>query len=155
VRDMQNDLLSHFSRASDAQQFIELVPSALDVVDRYVETLRSQTVPLNKLLVTRSITQKLDEYRQFNDGVAALMQLDEEGFEVNPGEAIRYLICDCRSKDPKRRVKIDSFITGDEGYDVDAYVDLLLRGVEGMLLPFGYDKERLADIFGPRSPRGP
>ena len=155
VRDMQNDLLSHFSKASDAQQFIELVPSALDVVDRYVETLRSQTVPLNKLLVTRSITKKLDEYRQFNYGVAALMQLDEEGFEVNPGEAIRYLICDCRSKDPKRRVKIDSFITGDEGYDVDAYVDLLLGGVEGMLLPFGYDKERLAEIFGARSPREP
>jgi DNA polymerase elongation subunit (family B) len=124
-------------------------------VDRYVETLRSQTVPLNKLLVTRSITKKLGEYRQFNDGVAALMQLDEEGFEVNPGEAIRYLICDCRSKDPKRRVKIDSFITGDEGYDVDAYVDLLLRGVEGMLLPFGYDKKRLAEIFGARSPREP
>lgn len=154
VRDMQNDLLSHFSRAADARQFIELVPTALEVADRYVEALRSQTVPLNKLLVTRSITQKLEEYRQFNDGVAALVQLDEEGFDVNPGEAIRYLICDCRSKDARKRVKIDSFITGDERYDVDAYVDLLLRGVEGMLLPFGYDREKLSEIFHARRPRG-
>ena len=153
VRDMQNDLLAHFSRASDAQQFIELLPSALDVVDRYVEDLRSRTVPADKLLLTRSVTQKLDEYRQFNDGVAALMQLDGEGFDVNPGEAVRYLICDCRSRDPGKRVKIDAFLRGDEEYDVDAYVDLLLRGAEGMLLPFGYDKERLAGMFGARNPR--
>jgi len=153
VRDMQNELLTHFSKASDSQQFVELVPSALEIVKDYVETVRSQTVPLNKLLMTRRISQGLGEYEQFNDSVSALMQLDCEGFEVNPGEAVRYLICDCRSKDPKRRVKVDSFISGDEEYDVDAYVELLLRGVEGMLLPFGYDKERLSAMFNAKNPR--
>lgn len=154
VRDMQNDLLEHFSVASDSQQFLGLLPSALGVVEGYVESLRSGTVPLAKLLLTRNVTQRLEDYRQFNDGVAALMQLDQEGFEVNPGEAVRYMICDCRSRDPRQRVKIDSFITGDEEYDTDAYIDLLLRGAEGMLLPFGYDKARLAEIFGARNPRG-
>ncbi len=153
VRDMQNDLLEHFSKASDSQQFIELVPSSLGVVDGYVEALRSGTVPLGKLMITKRVSQGLGDYRQFNDSVAALTQLDNEGFDVNPGEAVRFLICDCRSKDPDKRVKVDSFMSGDEEYDTEAYVDLLLRGVEGMLLPFGYDMERLSKVFGAVNPR--
>jgi len=153
VKEMQEDLLEHFAKASDSQQFIELIPSALDFVERYVEAIRSGTVPLNKLLITRRITQGLGDYRQFNDGVAALTQLDGEGFEVNPGEAIRYLVCDCKSRDPRKRVKVDSFVSGSEEYDVNVYVDLLLRGVEGMLLPFGYDIERLSEIYGSSNPR--
>jgi DNA polymerase elongation subunit (family B) len=153
VKDMQNELLQHFSKASDSQQFMELVQSTLGIVGEYVEALRSQTVPLRKLLMTRSVSQSLDEYSQFNDNVAALMQLDERGFKVNPGEGVRYLVLDCKSKDHNKRVKIDSFLSGDEAYDVEAYVDLLLRGVEGMLSPFGFDKEKLSEIFGARNPR--
>lgn len=153
VRDMQNDMLAHFSKASDSQQFLEMIPSAMEIVDGYVEAARSGTVPPDKLLITRRISQGLDQYRQFNDGVAALMQLDGEGFDVNPGEAVRYLVRDCRSKDHRRRVTVGSFVSEDEGYDVDFYVDLLLRGTEGMLLPFGYDMLRLSTIFGAKNPR--
>lgn len=153
VKDMQAEQLTHFARASDSQQFIELIPSALEIVDRYVDAVRSGTVPLRKLLMTKRVSQGLGEYRQFNDSVAALAQLDIEGFDVNPGEAVRYLITDCRSKDPKKRVKVDSFVSGSEEYDVEAYVNLLLRGVEGMFLPFGYDMERLSEIFSSKNPR--
>ena len=153
VRDMQNDLLAHFSKASDSQQFIALIPSALAIVEEYIESVRSGTAPLNKLLITRRISQGLGEYQQFNDSVATLMQLDREGFEVNPGEEVRYVVCDCMSKDHGKRVKVDWFISGDEEYDVDFYVDLLLRGVEGMLLPFGYDLEKLSTTFGAKNPR--
>ncbi len=130
-----------------------MIPSALKIVDRYVDAVRSGTVPLRKLLMTKRVSQGLDDYRQFNDSVAALAQLDIEGFNVNPGEAVRYLITDCRSKDPKKRVKVDSFVSGSEEYDVEAYVDLLLRGAEGMLLPFGYNMERLSEIFSSKNPR--
>jgi DNA polymerase elongation subunit (family B) len=153
VRDMQNDMLAHFSKASDSQQFIGLIPSSLDIVDGYVEDVRSGTVPLSKLLMTKRVSQGLENYQQFNDSVAALMQLDGEGFEVNPGEAVRFLICDCKSKDPKRRVKVAPFMTGDEEYDAEAYVDLLLRGAEGLLLPFGYDLRHFSALFGSKSPR--
>jgi DNA polymerase elongation subunit (family B) len=153
VRDMQDAMLSHFSMASDAQQFIELVPSSLEVVSEFVDALRSGTVPLDKLLITRSISQGIGEYQQFNDGVAALMQLDGEGFEVSPGEAVRYLVRDSESKDHKRRVKVDSFISGDEEYDASFYTKLLLRGAEGLLLPFGYDLNRLYVLFGETRPK--
>ena len=153
VGDMQQELLAHFSKASDSQQFIELISSALDIVDGYVEAVRAGTVPLDKLLMTKRISQRVGDYQQFNDSVAALQQLDQEGFEVNPGEAVRYIICNRKSKDSKERVKVESFMTGSEEYDPEAYVDLLLRGTEGMLLPFGYGRERLSGIFGAAPPR--
>lgn len=147
VKDLQSDLLEHFSQASNSKEFMELLPSSLDIVGEYVEALRSGTVPLDKLLMTRRVSQGLDEYRQFNDSAAALAQLDDEGFGLNPGEAVRYLICDRGSRDPWKRVRVESFIAGDEEYDIDAYVELVLRGAEGMLLPFGYDLERLSGLF--------
>ena len=153
VRDMQGELLELFSKAADSQQFVELLPSAMGVVDDYVDAVRSQTVPLEKLLITRRISQRLEEYSQFNDGLAALMQIDAEGFDGNPGEAVRYLVQDCKSKDPRRRVKVDSFISGSEDYDVEAYLELLLRGVEVMLLPFGYDIEKLREEYDSLNPR--
>ena len=153
VKDMQNEMLSHLSKASDSQQFIELIPSALSIAQEYVETLRSGTVPLSKLLITRSISQGIGDYQQFNDGVAALMQLDGEGFDVSPGEAVRYLVRDSENKDHRKRVKVDSFISGDEEYDARFYTKLLLRGVEGLLLPFGYDLESLCGLFSERRPK--
>ena len=122
-------------------------------MQEYVDALRSGTVPLGNLLVTRSISQGLGEYRQFNDGVAALMQLDGEGFDVSPGEAVRYLVRDSESKDHRKRVKVDSFVSGDEEYDVSFYTKLLLRGAEGLLIPFGYDLENLCKIFGEKCPK--
>jgi DNA polymerase elongation subunit (family B) len=153
VREMQDEMLSHFSKASDSQQFIELIPSSIGIVEDYVDALRSGTVPLNRLLVTRSISQGIDQYKQFNDGTAALMQLDGEGFDVSPGEAVRYLVQDSQSKDHQMRVKVDSFISGDEVYDTSFYTKLLLRGVEGLLLPFGYSLENLCGLFGEKAPK--
>jgi DNA polymerase elongation subunit (family B) len=146
VRDMQSDLLAHFSRAEDAAGFAELVPSTLDVVGEYVEAVRAGTAPLEKLLVTRRVSQGIGEYRQFNDGVAALAQLDAEGFDVHPGETVRYVMQDRSSRDPTRRVKVEAFLGPRDGYDAEAYVDLVLRG-PGMLLPFGLDLGRLRGIF--------
>jgi DNA polymerase elongation subunit (family B) len=147
VKDMQQEMLGHFSKASDAQQFIQLIPGALDIVDEHVRAVRSQTVPLDKLLITKRVTRALGEYTQFNDNVAALTQLEEEGACVNPGEAVRYVVLDSSSRDPGRRVVVDQLIAGREEYDPEAYVDLALRGAESMLLPFGYSFEKLSGIF--------
>jgi len=148
VKDLQNEMLAHLSKASDSQQFVELIPSSLEIVDGYVEAVRSGTVPTEKLLMSKRVSQPLEEYAQMNDSVAALVQLDREGFEVNPGEGVRFVICDRSSRDPRKRVAVEQFMTGDERYDAEAYVDIVLRGAEGLLLPFGYDRERLSEFFG-------
>jgi DNA polymerase elongation subunit (family B) len=143
VRDMQSDMLAMLAKATDAREFVDAVPQALETLSDYVEAVRSQTVPVEKLLLRRRISKQIEDYEQFNDGVAALLQLRREGKEVNPGEAIRYVITDGDSRDDRTRVRVEALADDVAEYDSEAYVDLLVRAAETILLPFGYTREKL------------
>ncbi|UCE91230.1 MAG: hypothetical protein JSV90_07395 [Methanobacteriota archaeon] len=140
VRDMQSDMLSALAKASDATEFLEAVPEALEVMSDYVDSVRGRSVPLEKLLIRRRVSKSADDYEQFNDGLAVLMQLRREGAEVKPGETVRYVITDGGSRDDRARVRVEPLLIGDEEYDDEAYVDLLVRAAETMLLPFGHKR---------------
>jgi len=143
VRDMQSDMLALLAKAADAREFVDAVPQALGVLSDYVDAARSQTVPADRLLLRRRISKRIEDYEQFNDGLAALLQLRREGVEVNPGEAVRYVITDGDSRDEAARVRVEALAGDVVDYDPEAYVDLLVRAAETMLLPLGYTRERL------------
>ena len=148
VADMQRDMLARLSKADDSMMLAELVPEALEVVDGYVDDTLSGTVPVDRLLVTRRVSKPLGDYRQVNDAVAALDQLGSHGLEVNPGELLSYVITCRGSRDLGRRVRAEPFASEGE-YDPGAYVDLLLRAAETVLMPLGWDRARLlAEGFG-------
>ncbi|HIH00936.1 TPA: hypothetical protein HA259_02470, partial [Thermoplasmata archaeon] len=114
-----------------------------EVLSDYVDAARSQTVPVDKLLLRRRVSKQIGDYEQFNDGVAALLQLRREGKDVNPGEAIRYVITDGDSRDDRTRVRVEQLADDVTEYDSEAYVELLVRAAETLLLPFGYTREKL------------
>ena len=143
IEDLQQDMLKHLSRARDADEFRELVPSSLQVLDRYAEELRSGTVSRDRLIMRKSISRRLEEYVQFNDSVAALRQLHDQGFELQPGQAVEYLITDSKSKSSWQRVRAAPFLDGDERYDAERYVEFALRGASELLSPFGCSFEEL------------
>jgi DNA polymerase elongation subunit (family B) len=145
VRDMQSDMLAILARATDAREFMGTIPSALEVLSDYVDAARSQTVPIDKLLLRRRISKQIGDYEQFNDGLATLLQLRREGREVNPGEAVRYVITDGDSRDDRTRVRVEQLAEDMMEYDAEAYVDLLVRAAEALLLPFGYTREKLLE----------
>jgi DNA polymerase elongation subunit (family B) len=138
VEDLQQDMLHHLSPAEDARSFLELVPSALEVVDRYAEEVRSGGVSRDRLVMRKSISRRLEEYVQFNDSVAALRQLHDQGFDLQPGQAVEYLITDSKSRSSWQRVKAAPFLDGDERYDAERYVEFALRGAAELLSPFGW-----------------
>ncbi|MDH3365338.1 MAG: hypothetical protein OEM29_04975 [Thermoplasmata archaeon] len=145
VKEMQSEMLSLLAEASDAKEFRETIPAALEVLSDYVEAVRSQTVPLHKLLLRRRISKGIEDYEQFNDGLAVLKQLRREGATLYPGEAVRYIITDGISRDDRVRVRVEPLVSGDEEYDDEAYVNLLVRATETLFLPFGYTGERLRE----------
>ena len=93
----------------------------------------------------KSISRKLEEYVQFNDSVAALRQLRDRGFELQPGQSVEYLIMDSKSRSSWQRVRAAPFLDGDERYDAERYVDLALRGAAELLSPFGWNYQQLRD----------
>lgn len=145
VEDLQHDMLKHLSAAGDASTFRELMPSSLEVLDRCVEEVRSGTVSRDRLVMRRNVSKKLEEYVQFNDSVAALHQLHDRGFELQPGQSVEYLITDSRSGSSWQRVRAAPFLDGDERYDAERYVEFALRGAAELLSPFGWSFQALRD----------
>jgi DNA polymerase elongation subunit (family B) len=147
MKDAQADMLKALSKAGNSKEFIERIPECIGILKRYHDKIRDGDCALEDLVITKRISRTLDEYSVENDQVAALKQLKKRGFRVNPGEKIRFVICDSSTKDCTKRVKVAELLEGDEKYDAGKYIELLLRSGAGMLVPFGYDEEELRSLM--------
>jgi DNA polymerase elongation subunit (family B) len=148
MKDAQADMLKALSKAGCSKEFIERLPECVGILKRYHDKIRDGDCALEDLVITKRISKTLEDYSQENDQVAALKQLKKRGFRVNPGEKIRFVICDSSTKDCTKRVKVAELLDGNEKYDAGKYIELLLRSGAGMLVPFGYDEEELRSLMG-------
>jgi len=140
----QEELLDVLATAATKRELAGVVEGpALDVIRKYMNRLLDGECDPYDLVFSTRVTRTLDEYRVFNDRVAALTQLVDEGVTVHPGETVRYIILSHDSRDPKRRVRVLELMDGMEKYDKQEYLKHLLRYAASILLPFGYTEERL------------
>ena len=146
VKRLQGELLEGMARCVDGKEFLENIPTVLGTTRRLVEEIRSGTVPLEQLVITKRVSREVEEYSdRKNESLDALKQLKAAGFRVPPGEMIEYVVL---AKD--RRTRPAQFLDGDEAYDEGKYVDLVLRATSELLAPFGYDLERMrAEVARP------
>jgi DNA polymerase elongation subunit (family B) len=156
----QSSMLEVLRKAGNASEFKALIPRALQTLDEASRDLLSGRVPLEDLVITKIVTKPLEEYVVLNYTAAALRQMQERGFRAEPGEYIRYVITDRRSRDYRRKVRFAAFLQGDEEVDGWEYLRLLSRAGETLLSPFGYTEEdimqRLLESNGAaRTPREP
>jgi len=150
IKEAQREMLDELCRSKNSRDFKERIPGAIDIMLARAEELLDGYVPLERLLLTKRVSRRLEEYRQFNDSVAALMQMRERGFDIPPGKVVRFVICDSSTRDFRKRVGVDHFIQGDEGYDAMAYVDLLVRSAAELISPFDWDFDSLRAMIEPR-----
>jgi DNA polymerase elongation subunit (family B) len=80
-----------------------------------------------------------------------LKELKEKGIELAPGESIEYILVKNYSRKGQtselpQAKSYQGYAVGDE-YNVDEYGKLLLKAGEMLLLPFGYDWKKLAELF--------
>ena len=126
---------------------MKALPNAIAVLKGYAaRVLEGQSDP-NELVFTTRVSRTLEGYKVFNDQVAELAQMAQEGVEVNPGESVRYVILDHTSKNPNLRVKLAERLESGEQYDRYRYLELLLRVGESILRPFGYTEDKLQELL--------
>jgi len=147
IRKAQLDMLKIMAKADNSTEFMERIPEYIEVLKEYHDKLRDGDCELSDLIVTKRISKTLEDYSQFNDQVAVLKQFRSLGFEIQPGQKIRFIICDSSTKECMKRVKIAELIEENERYDAGKYIELLLRGGECMLAPFGYNEENLKELM--------
>ena len=142
----QEAMLGVLSEASTAAEFHERIPKAVDVLRVVAKRILDNAIPLREFVLTKSTTKSLDEYVVLTATVAALKQLKDRGFTVEPGESVRYVVTDMKSRDYAAKVKVAEFLEGSERVDKWEYIRLLCRSGQTLLAPFGYTEERLVDL---------
>jgi DNA polymerase elongation subunit (family B) len=143
VNKMEDRILRELAGARTAEEFKALLPRCVDLIRGTAKALRENRVPLADLVLTKTVTRKVDEYLVMTATVAALKQLKKRGFAVEPGEYVRYVILDETAKEVEAKVRPAQFLTGSEVPDARAYVRLICRAGETLFAPFGYTEERL------------
>jgi len=143
VRKAQEAMFDVLTRADNSEEFKALIPDAIDELKRHYAMVRRRECPVEDMIVSKRVSRTLEEYSVFNDQVAAMLQLKKQGMAIQPGQKLRFVICDSTTKDPGRRVRVAEMLDGDVNYDAGKYCDLLLRSGESILAPFGYTEERL------------
>lgn len=147
IKNAQVDMLKVLARANNSNEFLGRIPECIGVLRKYHDMIKSGDCELEDLVITKRISQTLEDYSQENDQVAALKQLRRYGFAVRPGEKVRYIICDSSTRECTKRVKVAELLGGDERYDAERYIELLLRAGEGLLSPFGYHETELREMM--------
>ncbi|MFX1566635.1 MAG: DNA polymerase domain-containing protein, partial [Promethearchaeota archaeon] len=146
IKQLQLDLLTCLAGAEDIDEMQQLLPHLLAIVKDYVDLLHSGGVTTDELAVTQNISRSPHEYQQqCSQAIAAELAI-RYGQDIHPGQTIKYVHTDSKSRHPLRRVALPHTSAATH-YDKDKYTELLLRATDTLLTPLGWNYERLAQHF--------
>lgn len=155
----QEAMLGELSLASNAAEFHERIPRAVNVLRWTAKRVLDRAIPVHQFILTKNVSRTLPEYVVLTATAAALKQMEKRGFTVEPGETVRYVLLDVRARESERKVRVAEFLEGDERPDAWEYIRLLCRSGQTLLAPFGITEEKLfanckdlSDIVSPGRP---
>ena len=126
---------ARLARAENARELLARIPEVLDVLRCHVEELRAGRVPLEVLVITRTLSKEPGQYVREDAGAVAAKALARAGVKLHPGERIGYVILNAKAKVKEERSRPAICLRGDESYDKERYVALLQRAAETLLVP--------------------
>ena len=153
IKNMQQAMLEKMSTAKNVEELSALVPDVLEVAQGFISLLQSGRANPMELVLKRHITHEADEY--VNNSISAVVSkmVEEMGVHLSAGESIEFIIIDQSGKKKPEKAKPIALYAFEDGYDIEQYTELALRAVETLLLPLGYDMERLKMHFGIGKPK--
>jgi DNA polymerase I len=96
---------------------------------------------------TTTVSKDLVNYKVNTLPKSALLQLQNLGVQVEPGQSVHYIVTDEYSKNYKRRVCLAEKMQGTEDIDGGYYLRQLAKCAESLLNPFGYTIEKLQEML--------
>ena len=148
LRRFEREVLDLLAKARDAAAVRRSLPRLLARIDLFAERLKDGTWPRDELLLTHRLSQPAAEYVVFTDTVAALRQLASLGLTREPGEYVRYVVVDRTQRSWSERVRVEEALDDATPYDADAYLELLARAAETLLVPIGVRRDELLRRWG-------
>jgi DNA polymerase elongation subunit (family B) len=147
LKNAQQEMLTVFKQARTAEEFRALIPTSVEVLRRSAAALRDGAVDHKDLVFTTTVSKDIVNYKVNTLPKSALLQLQDLGVQVEPGQSVRYIVTDESSQNYKRRVCLAEKIQGIEDIDVGYYLRQLAKCAESLLVPFGYTREKLQEML--------
>jgi len=147
LKNMQKDIISVFSKAKNSKEFLDLIPVAVDVLCEYGKKLINNDFKKKDLIISTCVSRDASEYKVNNLVKSALFQIKDLGVHPQPGQSIRYIVCDEKSRDYKKRVCISEELKNSSSIDVDFYLRQIAMYGESILVPFGFRLKKLYDML--------
>ncbi|MBV6492760.1 MAG: hypothetical protein LDLANPLL_00759 [Turneriella sp.] len=135
VKSFQSELLEIMQRHTTLTALRSVHKTVVNLYERYKERLNDRHVPWRDLLLRKTVSRGASDYAVSTGTAMAMLQIQKQGIEVQPGEKIRYLVTKQASQNPKQRYIAEeealSFSTeANIQYDVEYYHKLLLNAFE-------------------------
>ena len=137
VRRAQEDLLALMARAATAAELLALKPELEEMAEGFRQRLREGMVRPQDLVITRVLSQKVEEYKVDTPTALAARQLENAGIHLQPGEKVRYVHREKKGGPKETRVQAAPFLETLDDYDAGHYLELLERAIEEVMLVFG------------------
>jgi DNA polymerase elongation subunit (family B) len=137
VRRAQEAMLAKLTEAHSPEELAALKPHLVEMAEGFRQRLREGGINPQDLVITRALSQKVEEYQVDTPTSLAARQLAAAGIQIQPGEKVRYVHREGKRGPKECRVAAAPFLETLDGYDTQLYLDLLARAVEEVLLPFG------------------
>ena len=109
-------------------------------LERAIEALHNGEVAVDRLVKRNRVSKPLEGYTQNTQNVAALKRARDQGVDVHPGMDIEYVVVDDEKSSRDRVALAHETI---ESYDASYYETELLRAVESVLSPLGWDRTEI------------
>lgn len=148
VEKCQKQMLAILKEADNSQEFTALIPQVLNTLREYASRLRSGTVPIEELVITKNLSKMPNEYTHRVPQAIAAQCLIDEGGAVHAGQQISYVLTIDTATIPESQALPPELADDDTVYDPERYVDLLVSATANLLLPFGYDVKSLTASLG-------
>lgn len=97
------------------------ISKAIEYVKRVINDLMNNKIPLNKLIIWKTLSKKLEEYSVDAPHVMAAKRMKDIGFEVGRGDKVGYIIVKGASKISVRAYPY--FMVSEENVDHNYYID--------------------------------
>ncbi|ELZ20830.1 DNA polymerase I [Halosimplex carlsbadense 2-9-1] len=131
VEAVQRDCLDRLGEARAPEPVLERLHAAIG-------RLRAGRVDPDRLTERIRVSKPLEAYTQYTHTVAALERARDQDLAVHPGQQVAYVVVD-DDKSSRDRVALAHEVI--DSYDAPYYETQLVRAVESVLSPLGWDRD--------------
>lgn len=140
AKEVQKKVIEMILKEGDAKK-------AADYVKQVIADLRTNSIPIDKVVIHTMLSKEITYYESVGPHVAAAQRMREQGMDVGPGSIIKFVVVKGKGKIRDKVRLLEE--TAQEDYDGEYYINnQIIPGVERILETVGFNAEELASGEG-------